>query len=89
MNISLTPQLAEFVEEKVREGRYQTASEVVREALRLLQEREQIRAARFEQLKREVEIGLKDVEEGRVHRLDMDKIREEVRKRAEQRGKKP
>jgi antitoxin ParD1/3/4 len=40
MNVSLTPELEELVNEKVRSGLYQTASEVVREALRLLKSRD-------------------------------------------------
>jgi antitoxin ParD1/3/4 len=59
MNVSLTPELERVVNEKVESGMYQTASEVVREALRLLKERdderERIRAdvqAGFEQLSR-------------------------------------
>jgi putative addiction module CopG family antidote len=40
MNVSLTSELEELVNEKVRSGLYQTASEVVREALRLLKQRD-------------------------------------------------
>ena len=40
MNVSLTPELEKLVNEKVRGGLYQTASEVVREALRLLKQRD-------------------------------------------------
>ena len=40
MNVSLTPELERLVNEKVESGLYQTASEVVREALRLLKERD-------------------------------------------------
>ena len=40
MNVSLTPELEALVTEKVRSGLYQTASEVVREALRLLKQRD-------------------------------------------------
>ena len=40
MNVSLTPELEALVNEKVRSGLYQTASEVVREALRLLKKRD-------------------------------------------------
>lgn len=43
MNVSLTPELERLVNEKVESGLYQTASEVVREALRLLKERDQAR----------------------------------------------
>ena len=45
MNVSLTPDLEEFVAAKVKSGRYRTASEVVREALRLLEDREQAKQA--------------------------------------------
>ena len=52
MNVSLTPELERLVKEKVESGLYQTASEVVREALRLLKERdharEQLRAYRHD-----------------------------------------
>ena len=41
MNVSLTPELESLVNEKVQTGMYQTASEVVREALRLLKERDE------------------------------------------------
>ena len=44
MNVSLTPELERFVQEKVHSGRYTSASEVVREALRLLEEHEKVRA---------------------------------------------
>ena len=40
MNVSLTPKLEQLVNDKVRSGLYQTASEVVREALRLLKQRD-------------------------------------------------
>ena len=41
LNVSLTAELGSFIEEQVRSGRYRTASEVVRDALRLLEERNQ------------------------------------------------
>jgi len=40
MHVSLTPELDRYVEEKVKTGRYRSASEVIREALRLFQDRE-------------------------------------------------
>ena len=53
MNVSLTPELERLVNEKVESGLYQTASEVVREAIRLLKERDQAR----EQLRADVQAG--------------------------------
>ncbi len=47
MNISLTPQLEDLVRAKVDSGMYNNASEVVREALRLLDEHERLRAEAF------------------------------------------
>jgi antitoxin ParD1/3/4 len=51
MNVSLTPELEKFVESRVATGRYQTASEVVREGLRLLEDHERQREADFQSLK--------------------------------------
>ena len=53
MNVSLTPELERFVQEKVHSGRYISASEVVREALRLLEEHEKVRAAQLAEFREE------------------------------------
>ena len=58
LNVSLTPHLENFVHETVSSGRYQSASEVVRAALRLLEERERQKAATFEWLAQEIQKGL-------------------------------
>jgi antitoxin ParD1/3/4 len=64
LNVSLTPDLSRFVENRLRSGKYQTASEVVREALRLLEDRDQAPVAGVEELKREIEIGLAQLRRG-------------------------
>jgi antitoxin ParD1/3/4 len=58
MNINLTPQLEEMVREKVNSGLYTSASEVVREALRLMEEKDQLLAAKLEQLRKDIQDGL-------------------------------
>lgn len=58
MNINLTPQLEEMVRQKVVSGLYTSASEVVREALRLMQEKDQLRVARLGQLRQAIQDGL-------------------------------
>ena len=65
MNVSLTPELERLVNEKVESGLYQTASEVVREALRLLKERDQAR----ELLRIDLQAGFDELArgEGRVY----------------------
>lgn len=58
--MSLTPELEQLVNERVRSGLYQTASEVVREALRLLKQRDEDRAA----LRADVRSGLAQLDLG-------------------------
>ncbi|MFG5408710.1 type II toxin-antitoxin system ParD family antitoxin [Piscinibacter sakaiensis] len=58
MNVNLTPQLEELVRSKVASGMYTSASEVVREALRLMDEQDRLRATRLEQLRNDVREGL-------------------------------
>jgi antitoxin ParD1/3/4 len=78
MNVSLTPELEAFVESAVKSGRYGSASEAVREGLRLLEERE----AKLARLKREIEIGL---ESGPSEKADFAEIAKEARAQWERR----
>jgi antitoxin ParD1/3/4 len=48
MNVNLTPELEELVQTKVQSGRYNSVSEVVREALRLMEQKDEVRAGRGE-----------------------------------------
>lgn len=58
LSVSLTPHLEEFIHQTVQSGRFQSASEVVRTALRLLEHQEQEREARLAWLRSEVQKGL-------------------------------
>ncbi len=58
MNVNLTPQLEELVRAKVASGLYSSASEVVREALRLMAEQDGLREAKLQQLREDVRQGL-------------------------------
>lgn len=58
MNINLTPQLEAMVREKVAGGLYSSASEVVREALRLMEAQDRLRAVKLEQLRQDVCEGI-------------------------------
>jgi antitoxin ParD1/3/4 len=58
INVNLTPQLEQMIRQKVASGLYASASEVVREALRLMEEQERVRTARLEQLRQEIRDGL-------------------------------
>jgi antitoxin ParD1/3/4 len=57
MNISLTPQLEELIKRKVASGRYGSASEVVREALRLLEDRDRTAEEKLTALRAEIRKG--------------------------------
>ena len=64
MNVSLTPELEELIAQKVQSGRYTSASEVIREALRLLEEQDEIRQKRLEAIRREIDEGLAQLDRG-------------------------
>lgn len=78
MNVSLTRELEQLVDRKVKSGRYQTASEVIREALRLLEERDQLAALRLASLRKDIRMGLRS---GKPVPLDLADLTHEVRKR--------
>ena len=67
MNVSLTPELESLVNEKVQTGMYQTASEVVREALRLLKERDE---TKLRELREMIEVGIDQLERGEYTEYD-------------------
>jgi antitoxin ParD1/3/4 len=85
MNVSLTPELKEFVSKKVDSGRYNSASEVVREALRLLEEHEQVRKAQLVDFRNELDRRLAGLDRG--EQMDGVSLRTRLRKRSEQRRK--
>ncbi len=64
MNINLTPELESLVQKKVKSGRYNSASEVVREALRLFEDHERVREARLQSVRRKIEEGWAAAERG-------------------------
>ncbi|MCH7702325.1 MAG: type II toxin-antitoxin system ParD family antitoxin [Planctomycetes bacterium] len=70
MNVSLTPTLEELVQRKVASGLYNSASEVIREALRLLQERDEVGKMKLEILRKEISVGLGQLERGEVSEHD-------------------
>lgn len=83
MNISLTPELEQLVADKVKSGMYQTSSEVIREGLRLLKERDE----RLESLRRDIRVGLESVDRGEFTDYDQSNIRK-LADRVKARGRK-
>ena len=74
MNVSLTPELEQYIRTKVDSGRYLSASEVVREALRLFEQKEK----RLEVLRVEIQKGL---DSGRSEPLNIEVIKTKARNR--------
>jgi antitoxin ParD1/3/4 len=64
MNVSLTPELEKLVNEKVKSGLYNSASEVIREGLRLLQEQDELKRIRRDELRREIMLGVEQIRRG-------------------------
>ena len=87
MNVSLTPELESLVHEKVESGLYTSASEVVREALRLLNDKDAIQQQRLAELKREIAVGLEELKQGNL--VPGEQVFEELRQRSEARRRNP
>lgn len=66
MNVNLTPEMEKLVNGKVASGMYNSASEVVREALRLMNERDELKRLRFENLRAEINRGIDASERGEI-----------------------
>lgn len=79
LNVSLTPELDEFISSKVASGRYQSASEVIRQGLRLLQEQEMTRQAQLDRLRAQINLGLDQANRGEL--LDGEEVFDELEKR--------
>jgi antitoxin ParD1/3/4 len=85
MNISLTPHLEEMIRAKIASGSYNSASEVVREALRLLEEEDQLGSLKLQRLREDMREGLQS---GPSYVFDPKEIKRDVRRKKSASGKK-
>ena len=76
MNVNLTPHLESLIKQKVASGLYNSASEVVREALRLMEEQDRMREVKLEQLCQDIRDGLNS---GESTPWDAEEIKREGR----------
>ena len=79
MNVSLSDEFVEFVESEIASGEYSTASEVVRDALRVLKRERAGREEKLVVLRRELAIGLEQVQAGRFSNKSVADIAESLR----------
>jgi antitoxin ParD1/3/4 len=83
-NVVLSEHQQDFVEKLVQSGRYQNASEVLREGLRLIEERERIEAAKLKALKQAARKGWDDIAAGRYIGVSDNKLEDFIRQLGKQ-----
>jgi antitoxin ParD1/3/4 len=66
MEITLKPELMEFISNKITQGKYQTLNEAINKGIELLKFQEEIYQGRFEELQKEIIIGVEASERGEV-----------------------
>ena len=75
MNVSLSAELKNFVNDRVKNGSFKSPSDVIAKALRVLQEHE----AEIERLRKEIDIGIEQADRGECVPLDMQEIKSHAR----------
>jgi antitoxin ParD1/3/4 len=83
MNVNLGPVFDQFVADLLKTGYYQSQSEILREGLRLLKEREELKKLRFAELRKEIALGTAEADRGEF--VDGEGVFAEIRKRSAQR----
>ena len=83
MNVSLTPELEKLVNTKVSSGRYNSASEVVREALRLLEEHDRARASQLAEFNQELGRRMASLDRG--EKVDPAESRAKLQRKSQER----
>lgn len=88
MNVSLSSEIEKFIESQVESGKYPSAEEVIVAGIRLLEERERIYKGRFEELKREIMLGVEASERGEVvdGETVFSQLQQKLQKRRERAG---
>jgi antitoxin ParD1/3/4 len=75
-NVVLTEHHEEVIDRLVKTGRYQNASEVLRDGLRLVEQREAVEAAKLAALKEAARIGFQDLDQGRFEAIEDSDLEE-------------
>jgi antitoxin ParD1/3/4 len=86
MKVSLTPELEQYVNGKVQSGLYHSASEVIREGLRLLRQKDEVHQKKLQGLRRDIQVGIDQAKRGQVSSFNeqtLEEIKSEGRERLE------
>jgi antitoxin ParD1/3/4 len=87
LNVSLTPELEDLISSKVASGRYLSASEVVRDGLRLLEERDRLRREALDHAREKIDAGLASLDRGEG--VAADEVFAEIEGNLERRARRP
>jgi antitoxin ParD1/3/4 len=79
LNVSLPPELETRVRQRVESGMYGSASEVIREALRLFEAYEQVKTAKLDSLRQDIAEGLNEAKNGRAKEIDFSTLKQQGR----------
>ncbi|HAA28914.1 MAG TPA: type II toxin-antitoxin system ParD family antitoxin [Cyanobacteria bacterium UBA8553] len=82
MNISLTPEQEQFIQEKINSGKYETADELITEAFRLLEERDKHYEKWVEETRKKVAVGIAQLDRGEG--IDGEEVFQELLEEIEQ-----
>ena len=82
MNVNLGTVFDQFVADLLKTGHYQSQSEILREGLRLLKEREELKQLRLAELRKEIAIGTEEARQGKL--IDGETVFTEIRKRSQE-----
>lgn len=88
MEVSLTPDLEKLVTTSIADGRYSSASDMICEGLRLLQERDESRDERLAALRKEIQLGLDQLNRGEAAEYDeagLNELFEQIKRRGRER----
>jgi antitoxin ParD1/3/4 len=83
MNVSLNSEISQFIQIQVESGKYASAEEVILAGIRLLEERSRTYKGRFEELRREIMIGVEASERGEV--IDGETVFSQLQEKLQQR----
>ncbi|NES86463.1 MAG: type II toxin-antitoxin system ParD family antitoxin [Moorea sp. SIO2B7] len=84
MDVTLKPELREFIEDKIAQGQYQSLDDAINKGLELLRNHDNIYRGRFAELQQEIIIGVEAAERGEL--IDGDVVFEQLQRKLEQRS---
>ncbi len=82
MTIKFSKAHERYIREKLASGQYSSADEVVAHAMTVLHKVERMLPSATDDLRREIDIGLRDIEQGRVSRWEPELLKREIRTKA-------